>query len=114
MRELILDDYWEAVSTRVCVKCVDSDGQGHCRLSADLDCGLKVHFPKIVETVLSVKSNRIEPYIEALRANVCHTCIHQSPDGTCSLRKGADCGLDRYFPIIVESIEQLQLHKTHS
>ena len=114
MRELILEDYWQAVSARVCVKCIDSDRYGNCRLSNDQDCGLKVHFPKIVETVLSVKSDRIEPYLEALRANVCHYCVHQSSDGTCSLRKALDCGLDRYFPMIVDAIEQVQVQTVHS
>jgi hypothetical protein len=50
----------------------------------------------------------MEPYIEALRENVCAYCVHQSPDGRCSFRINLDCGLDRYFPLIVETIEQLQ------
>ncbi|MBM2841002.1 MAG: hypothetical protein HW412_1530 [Bacteroidetes bacterium] len=49
----------------------------------------------------------MEPYIEALRKNVCADCLHQSPDGTCSFRSNVDCGLDRYFPLIVEAIEEL-------
>jgi len=114
MQQLTLENYWEAVSSRVCSKCVDSDGHAHCWLSQDQDCGLKAHFPKIVETILSVKSDHIESYLEALRAHVCGTCVHQSPDGACSLRRGADCGLDRYFPMIIESIERLQAQADHS
>jgi len=103
-----LEDYWQAVSTRVCVKCIDGDGNGNCRLTGSLGCGLRLHFPKIVETVLSIHSDEMEPYIEALRENVCAYCVHQSPDGRCSFRINLDCGLDRYFPLIVETIEQLQ------
>jgi hypothetical protein len=63
----------------------------------------------MVETVLSVKSDTMEPYIDALRKNVCAHCKHQSPDGTCMFRSNIDCGLDRYFPLIVEAIEGLRI-----
>ncbi len=107
-----LDDYWEAVRAKVCVKCIDGDGHGTCRLTGAYACGLSVHFPRMVETVLSVESEAMEPFIEALRNNVCTTCLHQSPDGTCSFRSNVDCGLDRYFPLIVETIEELHARQT--
>lgn len=103
-----LERYWDAVRRTVCRKCVDSDGHGNCRLTGEEECGLKLHFPKIVQTVLSVKSNSLELYVEALRQNVCAYCKHQSPDGRCMFRGRLDCGLDRYFPMIVEAIEEVQ------
>jgi hypothetical protein len=102
-----LDHYWESVRSKVCIKCVDGDRQGYCRVSGEYVCGLSAYFPRIVETVLQVSSNSIEPYVEALRKNVCAHCLHQSPDGTCSFRSNIDCGLDRYFPLIVEAIEDI-------
>lgn len=102
-----LDDYWDAVRANVCTKCIDGDGHGNCRLTGEYACGLSVHFPRIVETVLSVEGDSMEPYIEALRKNVCAHCVHQSPDGACLFRANVDCGLDRYFPLIVEAIEGL-------
>ena len=101
-----LNEYWQAVRGNVCAKCIDSDPQGNCRLTAEDECGLKLHFPKIVETILSVKSDTLDAYIEALRQNVCASCIHQSADGKCMYRTSVDCGLDRYFPIVVEAIEE--------
>ena len=62
---------------------------------------------QIVETIHSVKSDKMEPYIEALRRNVCVYCKHQSPDGKCTFRVNLDCGLDRYFPLIIEAIEEV-------
>jgi hypothetical protein len=103
-----LDKYWQAVQSRVCVKCIDSDGHGICRLTSAEECGLKVHFPGIVETVLSVQSDEIETYVEALRHNVCMNCKNQSVDGKCMFRTSLDCGLDRYFPLVVEAIEGLR------
>lgn len=106
-----LDDYWDAVRAVVCTKCIDGDGHGNCRLTGSYACGLSAHFPRIVETVLSVKSDTMDPYIDALRKNVCANCMHQSPDGTCLFRSNVDCGLDRYFPLIVVAIEELHQRK---
>jgi hypothetical protein len=104
-----LHKYWQAVQLRVCAHCIDSDGHGNCRLTSEDACGLKFHFPKILETVFAVQGNTIEPYIEALRQNVCAECKHQSADGTCTFRSNHDCGLDRYFPLVIEVIETTRL-----
>lgn len=100
--------YWPSVQAKVCTHCIDSDGHSNCRLSGEEECALKIHFPQIVEAVLSVESDRIDPYIEALRQKICATCKHQSPDGKCTFRTKFDCGLDRYFPLVVEAIEKLR------
>jgi len=104
-----LEKYWEVVRFKVCTKCVDSDGHGTCRLSGEEECGIKLHFPKIIEAILSVHSQGLEPYVEALRNTVCTSCKHQSPDGTCMIRQHVNCGLDRYFPMIVETVENVRL-----
>ncbi len=104
-----MDDNWQAVQHKVCARCVDGDGHGRCRLNGEDACGLKLHFPRIVETVLAVQSNTIEQYIEALRQNVCVDCKHQSADGICTSRSNLDCGLDRYFPLVIEAIESVRL-----
>lgn|SRR3990167_6877203 len=104
----VFEQYWSAVQFKVCVNCIDSDGHGNCRLSGEEECGLKAHFPKIIEAILSVRDHRIEPYIESLRTNVCASCRHQTPDGTCSFRSRLNCGLDRYFPLIIEAVEDIR------
>lgn len=109
-----VENYWwesiplgQAAQQRVCAKCVDGDRLGNCLLSARETCGLKTYFPQIVKAVLSVQSDKLDPYVTALRRNVCSECRNQSFDGTCSLRRSLDCGLDRYFPLIVEAIEEV-------
>lgn len=47
----------------------------------------------------------MEPYIEALRKNICAECVSQKSNGTCRFRSRLDCGLDRYFPMIAEISE---------
>ena len=100
-----IDEYWQAVQNNVCARCIDGDGRGSCCIASTAHCGLRYFFPEIVNTVLSVQSESLGPYVKALRQNVCSMCEHQSADGSCNVRADIDCGLDRYFPMIVESIE---------
>ncbi len=102
------EQLWQALQGRVCVKCLDGDGQGACRIGRNGFCALKEYFPAIVEVVSQVQSVSILPYEEQLRLKVCSRCKEQSPEGRCMLREHVDCALDRYFPLIVEVIEETQ------
>ena len=68
-------------------------------------------FPQILEVVRMNYSASMEPYEAALRQKVCSTCINQSSDGKCVVREDLECSLDRYFPLIVQAIEELDLRK---
>ena len=72
---------------------------------------MKKYFPQILEVVGSSYSHSMEPYEKLLRNKVCGICIHQSPSGSCSLRNEVECALDRYFPLIVQVIEEAQLRE---
>ncbi len=104
-----IDESWEEISSRICSKCIDGDGHGNCRLASGQRCELKERFPRIVETIASVQSDNMEPYIEALRKNICAECVRRMPDGACRFRTTLECGLDRYFPLIVEVIEGMSV-----
>ncbi|MEW6509643.1 MAG: hypothetical protein AB1428_01650 [Bacteroidota bacterium] len=104
-------DYWEAVQSKLCIRCVDGDSLGGCRLPARADCAIKVHFPHILDAVNSVYSSSIDPYEEQLRNKVCRFCINRSADGSCRLRNNLECALDRYFPLLVQILEETQLRK---
>lgn len=101
-----IDRYWQAVTERVCKECVDGDGAGGCLLRQSESCGLRMHFPQLVQTVLSVQSDSLQPYIDALKSDICASCTNQTADGTCVLRSQLDCGLDRYFVMVVQAIEE--------
>jgi hypothetical protein len=105
------EEYWQMLQARVCSKCLDGDGQGNCRLAHDGFCALKTYFPKIVEVINCVYSDSMIPYEEQLRLRVCHDCKHENPQGQCKLREQVECALDRYFPLIVEVIEETQMRK---
>ncbi len=105
------DIYIQEIRSRVCAKCIDTDMHGNCLLHYDEMCAVEEHLPRIVEAVGRVKSDKIDAYITELRNIVCSVCINQSVDGTCSVRDRLDCGLDRYFPLIVEVIEEVEARR---
>ncbi len=100
--------YWQAIRQKVCVKCLDGDGYGNCRLDPSRDCAVLGYLPQIVEAVSRTKSRNMDEYVLALRQSVCSQCKYQLTDGHCVLRTEVDCALDRYFPLIVEAIEEVQ------
>lgn len=104
-------EYLEEILARICPKCVDGDGTGLCRIANGKECAVKRFYPQIMEVVRSTYSTSMEPYEAALRGRICATCIHQSSDGKCAIRDDVDCSLDRYFPLIVQVIEELDLKK---
>ncbi len=101
----MVDQYWAAVQNRVCVKCIDGDRHGNCRLAPQFECALKAYFPGVVRVVKSTSSENVLDYVAALRKEVCAQCREQSLDGRCYVRSMLDCALDRYFPRIIEAIE---------
>jgi hypothetical protein len=108
----LLENYWQAIQQKVCTKCIDRDSLGNCLLSEGDACALRTHLPQIVEAILSVQSAALDPYVAALRRHVCSECRSQSFDKSCSLRRSLDCGLDRYFPLVIEAIEEVN-HAFH-
>lgn len=97
----------EEIQTRICPKCIDGDGHGNCLIAHGTECAMKRFFPQILDAVRSVRDRSMEPYEAALRTRVCGACVHQSPDGRCAMRDDVECALDRYFPLIVHVIEEM-------
>ncbi len=104
----MLDNYWNAVQKKVCVKCIDGDRQGNCRLSPQFDCALKKYFSNVVHVCQTTHSDNVLDYVTALRREVCAHCQEQSADGRCYVRNMLDCPLDRYFPLIIGAITEIR------
>ena len=100
---------WQAIREKVCVKCLDGDGHGNCRLDPSLQCPLQEYLPLIVNAVNRVSSDRVADYVEELRGIVCAQCKYEKVNGACAMRKEVDCALDRYFPLVIEAIEECRL-----
>ncbi len=109
-----MNNYWEELQQRICRKCIDGDGRGNCRLPAGEECSVKRFLPEIVATIVNVKSDSYEAYVSSLRRNVCILCDWQKPDGTCGRRINLECALNRYFPLVVEVVENLKAEMERS
>lgn len=101
-------EYWDAVRGEVCVRCPDGDGEGNCRLPAQRTCRLKAYFPEVLHVVHSVYSHSIAPYEDLLHLSVCSSCPATGPNGVCPPHEVERCLLNRYFPVVIQAIEETQ------
>ena len=101
-----MDKYLEAIKEKVCTHCIDAGQDGDCRISTSRDCTIETNYNRIVKSILATKSNRYEDYVAGLRENVCENCSYGEPD-QCDDRNQVECPLDRYYPMIVDAIEEV-------
>jgi hypothetical protein len=94
------------VRNRVCHVCTERAVTGECGLEKPSSCSLFQLFPEVAKAIQSVKSDDIQPYIEAIRRNVCSACMDQQPDGSCETRQQVRCALDAYLLLVVDAIEE--------
>jgi nucleotide-binding universal stress UspA family protein len=100
--------YLQAIRQKVCTKCIDRTSSGLCAASTYEACAINRYLPEIIEIVLTTPGTGTEAGIARLRETICSVCHHQSPDGRCDLRDDVECALDRYFPLIVEAIQEVK------
>ena len=94
------------VRDRVCHVCTERTPTGECGLEEPSSCSLFQLFPLVAKAIQSVTSDDIQPYIEAIRRNVCSACMDQEPDGSCETRQQVRCALDAYLLLVVDAIEE--------
>lgn len=94
------------IRERICAVCVDRNPDGSCDRLAEGACTLMEKLPLAAEAILRVDSDQMEPYIQAVRDNVCATCDLRYPDGSCDRRSTDRCMLDCYLPLLVEAVEE--------
>ena len=110
-----VEQYWQAIQGKICPRCLDGDGKGNCRLPAGEECAVQSFLPQIITAIKNVHSTSMGVYISALRGYVCSFCEHQSTDDlNCKKRNHLECALDRYYPLVVETIESVKLMKPYS
>ena len=94
------------VRNRICRLCTERTVDGQCDLESPSDCALFRLFPQVAQAILSVQSDDIRPYIDAIRRNVCSVCQDQASDGSCESRRQVQCALDAYLLLVVDAIEE--------
>jgi hypothetical protein len=94
------------VRNTICNVCTERTVDGQCGLAAPIDCALFRLFPEVARAIQSVQSDDIQPYIDAIRRNVCSVCADQASDESCETRQQVRCSLDAYLSLVVDAIEE--------
>lgn len=105
-REEQYQAYMDAIRRRVCSVCLDQRDDGTCGLTRGRDCGIEVHLPKVVEAILSIESDRMDEYADAISAQVCSRCPNQELQGYCPFRDRGECALSTYLSLVVDAVEE--------
>ncbi|MFQ5928848.1 MAG: hypothetical protein ACE5MK_04060 [Acidobacteriota bacterium] len=86
----------------ICSECIVA---GTCTSPLG-ECPISLHLPRLVEVVRSVQSDRMEPYVQKVREDVCTLCRSALfPRGECDFREEGHCVLDAYLLPIVTTID---------
>jgi hypothetical protein len=99
--------YWDAIRRRVCGVCLDQNDDGSCGVPGR-SCAIETHLPRLVDAILSVDSNRMDDYVDVLRAEICARCPEQDAQGKCNLRVRGNCALDTYLYLVVDAIQEVR------
>jgi len=102
-----MDKYIKAVKENVCSICADSDDQGQCMLGDSDICAVEMYLPLIVEIVHEHETDDIHYYYEQLKKRICTHCRAREENGYCYLKRDANCALDRYFLLIINTIKRV-------
>lgn len=100
--------YEEAIMRHVCSHCIDFGEEGVCHSPDPEGCAVFRFLPELVNIAERLNETKIEPYLQAVRKEICMKCRGGGPEGKCPLRDTLDCGLDRYLPLILEAIEEVK------
>lgn len=100
--------YEEAVVRHVCSKCIDFGTDGICHSQDPEGCAIFRFLPELAAIAERLHEYKIQPYVEAVRQEICMKCRAESRGGRCPLRDTLDCGLDRYLPLVLEAIEEVK------
>lgn len=106
-----MEKYYKAVENKICKMCIDADDGGNCVLTEEEKCAVKLFLPQIVEIVHTTNSDNLDDHFKKLKADVCTDCEARDDKGKCYLREDANCALDRYFTVIVETIKKVDSGK---
>ncbi|HEY4613553.1 MAG TPA: hypothetical protein VII11_11275 [Bacteroidota bacterium] len=103
----MFDNYREAIMNTVCVHCLERTGQGVCGIGGSDECALIRFLPEVVGIVKTIDSTVMHDYVHELHNVVCVSCT-ENEDGSCAKRGTSGCPLDLYYPLIVNTIKEVQ------
>ncbi len=102
-----MDKYLKAIREDVCSICADSDEHGECKLSDKEICAIEFFLPQVVEIIHNTKNDDYDELYNSLKKVICQNCRARDEEGYCYLRDNANCTLERYFSIIIDSVNRV-------
>jgi len=100
--------YEEAIRERVCARCIDMTDDEFCSKNPK-DCSILRYLPELVGIALDLHEKKIDPYIKLVRERICQKCGSGGVDGeSCLKRKAVECDLDRYLPMVLDAIDDVE------
>ena len=105
--------YEEAIRARVCAKCIDFGEDGLCHSADPKGCAVFRFLPELVAIAERLDAPTIQPYVEAVRREICDKCSNRNLEGRCVVREALDCALDRYLPLVLDAIEDEREEKVY-
>lgn len=101
-----LQEYWQAVHTKICPNCGESDGHGNCLLEPAIECALQKSLPVLIDIVTHTDMWGRENQ-EEMRAIICGKCKYQTISGSCRLRDEVQCVVARRFSSILDALQSV-------
>lgn len=89
----------------VCPVCPFRTRTAACATHDPEGCAILRNLDQVIDVVRTIRSDRIDDYVERLREVVCAECRNQDSEGRCKVRDRIDCSLDCLFGLVVETVE---------
>ena len=93
-----LAEYLDEIRQDVCSRCVERPEGGPPCTPLGKMCGVEMHLADLVESIHQVRSNRIGPYLDHNRQEICEKCVflHSSV---------CPCPMDYLAVLVVQAVE---------
>jgi pSer/pThr/pTyr-binding forkhead associated (FHA) protein len=93
-----LSEYLDEIRRTVCSRCVERPPGGPPCTPLGKLCGIELHLPRMIEAIHAVRADKIEPYLESSRRQICADC--PLADG-----EHCPCPLQTLAVLVVEAVE---------
>jgi hypothetical protein len=107
---MLASDYVELkrrLDAAICPLCTECRPDGSCGLDRVRECPIKTHLDRLLYTAVVVNSDRMDPYVEEVRAGICERCNHrETPADRCDVRNEGHCALDALLLPALDVIDQ--------
>jgi hypothetical protein len=100
------EELTKRLQSAICPVCTERREDGSCGLERISECPITTHLDGLVYTAATVKSGRMDRYVDAVRRNICPNCAHRlDPAERCDVRLEGHCALDSYLMPALDVID---------